>query len=169
LKDLSSESQAAKSNGSNPNQVTSNRSPKSSEKSSKKKSSIHDKNRFRTVFLEQLKYGEHGSFKNKGFQASEIYYAMTAEIPEVGSYEKTWQDGQLVPDLDRPIYAIDMLEEFQQELILDGLEEKYKQRMEKLEKFHARNRREEEERYQNYIAYRQQKEKSAQQQCLPLS
>lgn len=153
----------------NPSPATSNPSLKLSEKSSKKKLLIHDKNRFRTIFLEQLRYGEHGSFKRKGFKASEIYYAMTAEIPEVGGYEETWQDGQLVPDLNRPIYAIDMLEEFQQEFILDGLKNKYKERIEKLEKFHARNRREEEERYQNYIAYRQQKEKSAQQQCLPLS
>jgi len=86
---------------------------------------------------------------------------MTAEIPEIGGYEETWQHGQPVPDLSRPIYAIDTLEEFQQELILDGLKDKYEERIKKLEKFHARNRREEEERYQNYIAYRHQKEKSA--------
>gem|GEM_PF-4143446 len=152
-----------------PSPATSNPSLKLSEKSSKKKLLIHDKNRFRTIFLKQLRYGEHGSFKNKGFKASEIYYAMTAETPEIYDYDWSWKDGEWVPDPGKPIYLIDTLSEFQQEFILDGLKEKYKERIEKLEKFHARNRREEEERYQNYIAYRQQKEKSAQQQCLPLS
>jgi len=93
---------------------------------------------------------------------------MTAEVPEIHSYEKTWKDGVLVPDPAKPIYAIDRLEEFQQELILDSLQGKYKERIRKLEEFHAKNKREHEERYQNYIAFKQQKQKSAQQQCLPL-
>ena len=93
---------------------------------------------------------------------------MTAEVPEIHDYEKTWKDGVLVPDINKPIYYIDTLNEFMQELILDGLAEKYKERIDKLDAFHRENRRQDEERYQNYIAYRQQKEKSAQQQCLPL-
>ena len=98
--------------------------------------------------------------------ASEIYYAMTAEVPEIYSYEKTWKDGVLVPDLTKPIYAIDRMDEFQQEFILDSLRERYEERIKKLEEFHSKSKREDEERYQNYIAYRQQKHKSAQQQCL---
>ena len=94
---------------------------------------------------------------------------MTAEVPEIHDYEKTWKDGILVPDITKPIYLIDTLDEFQQEFILDGLAGKYKERINKLDEFHRRSRRDDEERYQNYIAYRYQKEKSSPQQCLPLS
>lgn len=93
---------------------------------------------------------------------------MTAEMPEIHSYKHKWENGIPVPDLTKPIYAIDRMDEFQQEFILDGLRERYEERIKKLEEFHSKNKREDEERYQNYIAYKQQKHKSAQQQCLAL-
>lgn len=119
-----------------------------------------------------MKYGENGNYKKHGFRASEIYYAMTAEVPEIYDYHYKRVDGKLVPDLDRPIYKIDRLEVFQQELILDSLRYRYEDRLKKLAEFHLAQKYEDDERYQNFIAYIQKKSKtdtdSDSQQCLPL-
>lgn len=138
----------------------SSQSPKSSETSSKKKLTLYPKNRFRTRFLHEMKYGENGNYTKRGFKASEIYYAMTAEVPEICGYGYKRVDGQLVPDLNKPIYSIDRLDEFQQEFILDGLRARHEERLKKLDKFHAANKREDDERYQNFVSYMQQKIKT---------
>jgi hypothetical protein len=106
-----------------------------------------------------MKYGENGNYKRHGFKASEIYYAMTGETPEIIGYQSFWRDGEIETDYSKPIYRIDTLHEFQQEFILDGLDPKYKQRLEKLKDFHLQNKRQDDEKYQNFIAYVQQKSK----------
>lgn len=95
-----------------------------------------------------MRKGENGNYKNKGFCASEIYYAMTGTSPEV----LYMVDG-------KPVYRIDHLDEVAQELILDGLSKSYEDRLQKLEKFHAEEKRLNDERYQNYIVYAEQKHK----------
>lgn len=119
-----------------------------------------------------MKHGEKGDYSKHGFKASEIYYAMTAEVPEIYDYHYKRVDGEWVPDLNRPIYKIDTLDVFQQELILDGLQPEYSERLKKLSEFHASKKREDDERYQNFIRYMEQKSKSntdnGSQQCLPL-
>lgn len=107
-----------------------------------------------------MKHGENGNYKRHGFRASEIYYAMTAEIPDIYAYHKKRVNGKFVPDLTRPIYKIDRLDEFQQELILDGLRPRYEDRIKKLAEFHAAMKRENDEKYQNFICYMQQKSKT---------
>lgn len=150
----------------------SGQSPKSSETSSRKESTLYPKNRFRTKFLHEMRYGENGNYSKRGFRASEIYYAMTAEVPEIYEYHRKVVNGIFVPDLTRPIYKIDTLDEFQQEFILDGLRSRYEDRLKKLDEFHAAMKRENDEKYQNFICYMQQKSKAKtepdSQQCLPL-
>lgn len=107
-----------------------------------------------------MRKGEKGDYRRKGFKASEIYYAMTAEIPEIHSYKHKWENGIPVPDLTKPIYAIDRMDEFQQEFILDGLRGRYEERIEKLNEFHAKTKREGDERYQNFMAYMRLKQQS---------
>jgi hypothetical protein len=158
LNDLSSESQIDKKNGLSPSQQTLDPYRKSSETSSKRKSSIYDKNRFRTIFLKQLAEGENGSFKRKGFQASEIYYAMTGEVPVVHHYKQAYIGGVWDVDLDDPVYWIDTLDTLQQEFILDGLRDKWEKRLENLRLLEIQERREQDQLYQNFMAYLQQKE-----------
>ena len=138
----------------------SDRSPKSSGTSSRKESTLYPKNRFRTKFLHEMKHGEKGNYKRHGFRASEIYYAMTAEIPDIYAYHMKRVNGNFVPDLTRPIYKIDRLDEFQQEFILDGLRPRYEDRLKKLAEFHAAMKHENDEKYQNFICYMQQKLKT---------
>lgn len=120
-----------------------------------------------------MKYGEKGDYSKHGFKASKIYYAMTAEVPEIYDYHYKRVDGEWVPDLNRPIYKIDTLDVFQQELILDGLQSRYKERFEKLAEFHASKKREDDEICQNLVCYIEQKLKPNThddfQLCLPLS
>jgi len=158
LNDLSSESQTDKKNGLSPSQQTLDPYLKSSETSSKRKSSIYDKNRFRTIFLKQLVEGENGSFKRKRFKASENYYAMTGEVPVVHHYKETYIGGVWDIDPDDPVYWIDTLDTLEQEFILDGLKGKWEKRLENLKLLKIQERREQDQLYQNFIAYLEQKQ-----------
>jgi len=117
-------------------------------------------------------HGENGNYSEHGFRASEVYYAMTGREPEIYGYRHKRVKGEFVLDFSRPIYKIDRLDIFQQELILDGLQPEYSERLKKLSEFHASKKREDDERYQNFIRYMEQKSKSntdnGSQQCLPL-
>lgn len=101
--------------------------------------------------------GEMGDFRRAGFKASEIYYAMTGREPEVYHYIKKKKGKDFV---DIPIYRIDRMDRFQQEFILDGLHKEWIERMEKVKEFLAKKKYMDDERYQNFIAYMIQKNKT---------
>lgn len=98
-----------------------------------------------------------GDFRRAGFKASEIYYAMTGREPEVYDYIKKKKGKDFVYI---PIYRIDRMDRFQQEFILDGLHKEWIERMEKVAKFLVKKKYMEDERYQNFIAYMIQKNKT---------
>lgn len=113
--------------------------------------------RFREKFLTEMIYGEKGNFIRKGFKASEIYYAMTGREPEILAYIKKKKGKDFV---HIPIYRIDRMERFQQEFILEGLHKEWIERIDKLAIFLAKEKYSNDERYQNFIAYMIQKNKT---------
>lgn len=102
-------------------------------------------------------YGEKGNFTRKGFKASEIYYAMTGREPEILDYIKKKKGKDFV---HIPIYSIDRMERFKQEFILEGLHKEWIERIDKLAIFLAKEKYSNDERYQNFIAYMTQKNKT---------
>lgn len=83
---------------------------------------------------------------------------MTGEVPVVHHYKQTYIDGVWDVDLDDPVYWIDTLDTLQQEFILDGLRGEWEERLENLKLLKIQERREQDQLYQNFIAYLQQKE-----------
>lgn len=83
---------------------------------------------------------------------------MTGEVPVVHHYKKAYIGGVWDVDLDDPVYWIDTLDTLQQEFILDGLRDKWEKRLENLKLLKIQERREQDQLYQNFMAYLQQKE-----------
>lgn len=83
---------------------------------------------------------------------------MTGEVPVVHHYKQVCIDGVWDVDLDEPVYWIDTLDTLQQEFILDGLRDEWEKRLENLKLLKIQERREQDQLYQNFMAYLQQKQ-----------
>ncbi len=83
---------------------------------------------------------------------------MTGEVPVVHHYKQAYIDGVWDVDLNDPVYWIDTLDTLQQEFILDGLRDTWEKRLENLKLLEIQERREQDQLYQNFMAYLQQKE-----------
>ena len=83
---------------------------------------------------------------------------MTGEVPVVHHYKETYIGGVWDIDLDDPVYWIDTLDTLEQEFILDGLKGKWEKRLENLKLLKIQERREQDQLYQNFMAYLEQKQ-----------